>query len=405
MAEDKTLYDYWLVVYRQRAVVLLTVASAMAAAWILSKTLPPVFEAQCDFFFIQEMLPSSFFSPDSGPARRRVFPMTISELERSYKSIVDSNAILRLLRERISAEFRELDIDELDVDVAVTRDHVMRVTVWGPDPEMVARVANAYPQVVDDFLNDLTLRRQQEVLKAMEEEFSDAQRQLAAARDELRDFLLGQGASNVSNRARALMERRQTLEAEIQTTQAQIAAVDRRILEAEERFRSEAANEAVERLGSESMGARRETAPRGPQDSFYEQLRREVIESHVERAALEAKLASQRRSLREVMQRAGSSPTQRLREEEMEAGLGRARRMVESLAVRTAEMRAQANTRYDQVVILEEAETPTKPAFPIPLFDTLLAAPLGLLAGVYLAFLYDYILRVRRPRVAELQPT
>jgi uncharacterized protein involved in exopolysaccharide biosynthesis len=201
------------------------------------------------------------------------------------------------------------------------------------------------------------------------------------------------------------MERRQALEAEIQGTQAQLAAAKRRIVEAEERFRSEAANEAVERLGKGETGLQTTVAPRGPRDSFYEQLRRELVESNLEHSSLEAKLAAERRSLKDLEKQARPSPAQLLGEEAMEVRLARKQRMVESLAVRAAEMRAQATTRYDQVVILKESEVRDEPVFPNPLFNTLLAAPLGLLAGIYLAFLYDYILRVGRQRAADFQST
>jgi hypothetical protein len=48
--KERTLLDYWLVLYRRKWIIGLIVLSAMVTAWILSKTVAPFYEAKAVFF-------------------------------------------------------------------------------------------------------------------------------------------------------------------------------------------------------------------------------------------------------------------------------------------------------------------------------------------------------------------
>lgn len=48
--KERTLLDYWLVLYKRKWIIGLIVLSAMVTAWILSKTVAPFYEAKAVFF-------------------------------------------------------------------------------------------------------------------------------------------------------------------------------------------------------------------------------------------------------------------------------------------------------------------------------------------------------------------
>lgn len=408
MDDSRTLLDYWLVIYRNRAIVLLTLASAMATAWLVSESRDPIYRAQA-VFFLPELLSStssSFFSGPELPPRGPGLPGTNRERERSYLAILESKAIRKIVAEE--APGKSMARLRRDVDVEITRSHMVEVRVWDRAPDLAARVANAYPVAMERFLSSLSSGKRERDLEAMRDVLSDAEAQLDVARQELLDFLLEQGTPDAIQESLALIQRRQRLEDGVQAAQAELDALDRRLPEAEERFRREAAiwggGEAADE-GEIGRLIRDGATPRGPRDSYYEQLRREIASLRIERVALEEQLNSQRKTLAEVDERAGTSPRQRLKEEELRTALGRLQQMVETLAVRAAEGRAQAASQDQAVRVLEHAAPPVKPTLPLAIVDTLVAAPLGLIAGIYLAFFYDYILRVQRLRREEVGAT
>jgi uncharacterized protein involved in exopolysaccharide biosynthesis len=408
MDDSKTFFDYWLVIYRNRAIVLLTLASAMATAWLASVVRDPIYEAQTVFFLPNPVTSasSSFFAGPELPPRGPALPATNREQERTYLAILESEAIRKIVAEE--APGKSMARLKSEADVEITRNHTVEVRVWDRDPDLAARAANAYPVAMQRFLSSLSSDKRERDLGAMRDVLSDAEAELDVARQELLDFLLEQGTPDVGQESLALVQRRQQLEDAVQATQAELDALDQRLPDAEERFRREAAiwggGEAADEGEVERL-IRDGVPPRGARNSYYEELRRDVASLRIERAALQEKLNSQRGALAKLDKRAGLSPRQRLKEEELRTAVGRLQQMVETLTVKAAEERAQAASQDQAVSVLQHAAPPKKPAFPLAIVDTLVAAPLGLLAGIYLAFFYDYIVRVQRPRREEVGAT
>jgi uncharacterized protein involved in exopolysaccharide biosynthesis len=408
MDDSKTFFDYWLVIYRNRAIVLITLASAMTTAWLASEIRDPIYQAQTVFFVPNPVAAtsSSFFAGPELPARGPALPVTNREQERAYLAILESEAIRNIVAEE--APGKSAARLDRDADVEITRNHTVEVRVWDRDPDLAAQVANAYPVAMQRFLWSLSSEKRERDLEAMGDVLTDAEAELDVARQELLDFLLEQGTPDVGQESLALVQRRQQLEDQVRAVQTELDALDQRLPEAEDRFRREAAiwggGEAADE-GEIDRLIRDGVAPRGARNSYYEQLRREVASLRIERVTLEERLNSQRAALAELDERAGVSPRQRLKEEELRTAVGRLQQMVETLAVRAAEGRAQAASENQVVSVLQHAVPPEKPAFPLAIVDTLIAAPLGLLAGIYLAFLYDYILRVQRLRREEVGAT
>ena len=72
--EPRTFQEFGSFLYRRRAVILITAASASLAALAVSLSLPKVYEATCDFIVTEPSEPPSFFGPDgaNGAASREV---------------------------------------------------------------------------------------------------------------------------------------------------------------------------------------------------------------------------------------------------------------------------------------------------------------------------------------------
>ncbi len=156
--DPRTLLDYWLIVYRHRLIVLLTVLSACLTALVVSLFLPRIYEGVEEFYVSEFPAATAFFTPDggSGASREPPLPVILQEREKSFQGILESYTILQ----RVNKAVPEKSIDDLskDVDVMATRNHVLRVRVRDRSPVVAARVANAYAAALNDFFMSTSAR-------------------------------------------------------------------------------------------------------------------------------------------------------------------------------------------------------------------------------------------------------
>lgn len=76
---------------------------------------------------------------------------------------------------------------------------------------------------------------------------------------------------------------------------------------------------------------------------------------------------------------------------ELEREADSARQIYESLLQRLQETASQAKTQASNIVVVDEAQVPTRPYTPRPLTNMMMAFLIGLLGGVLLSFFYEYL--------------
>ncbi len=452
--QPRTLYDYWLVLYRGRGIIALTVLSAVATAYFVSKRLPPIYEAVSEFYVAPSQPTTSFFASTDAAAtavRNLVMPTITKELEASYVGLLDSEAIRKRVHSRVSEKpFIQL---AKDVDVKSTREHLLQVRVLDRSADIAARIANAYPWALNDFLTQVSVQRQQRTIMAMQSSLAQTETHLTRARHELQAFRVQVKIPDVNQEVANIMARQAELQAELEKARGRLKGVTSRTRVVGEQLQREAKRDAevfvesetvihsstTRKLMQEMSALQKEiatvrakssdhsvAADESVQDllrrldqkkrellntaedvrkrqvsdpvSFYEQLRRELVSLYVERAALEAEVTTSTNVLDELTRKVVKLPSQRLKGEELQSEVRRLEQMRDTLAVRYQEMQAQLINEQDLVVIVKEAELAREARFPSPLVDALVAALLGLIGGMYLTFLYEYVLRVRERR-------
>ncbi len=288
--ENKTFYDYWLVVYRRRVLVFLTVASAVLTAYFVSARLTPVYRAETEFFVTQDGRSGGL--PAKGGVLSSlasvVQPALQKESMKYYKGLLESGAIA----ERVKEQVGDVELDRLagKVDISATSTNLMRVRVRDPDPARAARIANAFPKALNGFL-------------------------LASSR---------------------------------QATERSLATVRKQISETE--------------------------------------------------AALDQSLKRLEAFLAEIKNPAATAET-KLQEENLRREVALHRRALENLLDNYQNLQARVETPADKVVVVTRGAAPKTPIFPLPVVNALIAAVLGLIGGIYLAFLVNYIAELRAARL------
>jgi uncharacterized protein involved in exopolysaccharide biosynthesis len=364
---SSSFLDFGKFLYRRRGVVALTAASAALTAGLVSFALPSVYQATCEFFVTEPIQPPTFFSPDggTGAANREVLlPVITQERERSYLGLLESVAVWqRVHREVPEKPFETLD---RDVDIEVTRKHIIRVTARDHDPGIAARTSNAYVKALDDFLFETSTQRQDQTSTNMTQQLARTRDELANASKELTTFQRSVETADVPREVQEIIDRRSAMEAALEQARVQLSKVESQISSAKAR-----------------------------------QLVDRVAEYEVEHAALVAEVKERKASLDDLTSRTQDLASQQRREEQLRANVARLQNMVDNLTRSVEESRAQGRSREDQVVVVKEAHPPVSPILPLPIIDAVVGLGVGLIAGLYLALLLDYIGRVtsgrRRP--------
>ncbi len=357
----RTLRDYWEILYRRRIVVVVTVVTAVASATVLSVNLSPVYEASCQFYVAEAAVPPDLFStedPTEALSRQLLLPTVAQERDRAYKGMLESAAV----RDLVVAAVPEQSPSNLDthVDISVSRTHLMRVSVRDGRADVAARTANAYARAMDDFLGGTRSRRQEKLSQSMAVQLTKTQAQLAGVNRELVAFLDSAGTADVQKEIQEIISYKASMEADLRR-----ARIDREAMQS--------------RIGS----------------AGDQQLSSTVTQYRVDRAALDAEIKAMTDALDGLTRRTAALVAQQPREEALRSKVSRLSQMVNNLTRRYEETQAQLLLRQDQVVVVQEAVAPAKPKLPAPAFNAVVAAILGLLAGIYLAFFYDYVMAKR----------
>jgi len=453
VVQTKSFDHYWLVLVRLRVVVFLTMAAAAATAYVTSLVIDPVYDARTQFYVVDDVDTGGVLL--SGAAGRQsrgaILPAMAEPTIATHIGILQTDAIRKIVHERVPQ--KPMPQLERDVDVWPVKKYLLGMRAWDEDPKVAAAVANAYPAALNEFLQSVAAQRARDNLRVLQESRAELETQLRTARKQREGFFDLRHTPSLKDELNKLLDRKSNLESSIQTTEARVQGIDQRIARAEEQLEREArvsmsslgalSSSVIQRLmkevsdtEAELAGARTEfdgkqgdKHPRikslmatlaqkqhnlrmenaGLQTSevktplsFYEQLRREILNHYKDRTATKAELAENRVALARLTARIERQQRGLSTEAEITAEVARLERMLDSAVLAIRNSQIDAAVQSDLVMVLSEASVATKPTVPVPLFNTFVAAVLGLIAGVYLAFAYDWLARVRvRARAAR----
>jgi uncharacterized protein involved in exopolysaccharide biosynthesis len=442
-----TAYDYWQILNRRRGMVGLTMASAVVVALVASLLLPPVYEAQCDFYIIAES-PNQLRSIGSLSAPTKtssVSPILFQDLEKWYQGTLESVSVRSIVRELVPN--KDLISLRRDVDIEYSRKHILSVRVRDGDPGVAAATANAYPAALTRFLLQIGERRERLLAESIDKTIKENDKQLEKLYERLRRLLLDARSPGLVNELQGFTARKAGLESEIASNSSKTEVIDKNIKMTMDAL-SEEARRTVTTQGTQLIStlqrlqndiadieadlaaARAEfDGPQGEQypkvrelvarlaqrrqsleheleavrsgdpvrepSSTYEQLRRELLNLYRDRLSTTATLAEKKAELAALSARADEMQVPTQREQDIRAEITSLEQARQGLRSRADDMVTENAAESAPVVILASAYPPTEAKFPLAVFNTLVAALLGLIAGAYVALAYDYVCRVR----------
>ena len=394
MHQDKTLYDYWMVCYRRRLTILVLVSTAVAGALLISASLPPVYEARAMFY-----VPSSATTQRSNTGDTAIpLPASNQDDAKANIGILKGRDALRAMAQRFPA--RSTDALQRDVDFTAGRDGIIQVYVRDRDPARAAAIANAYPQYFNDFLGARMQQRSEPKFQALRARITEVAAQLLALGVGRRQ-LATLTSSALDGQALELVKNREALLKELDDLKGAIAA----------------------RSASRSRGERLRVAASPVIDELERQLdeidldlaklRVRTLPNHPDQVALVARRAVAQTALLLKLDELNARDAARAeivtgmlasRDRRVKAIPDHQNRLAE-IDQQLADLRAAmsflknsleelllASTRSPQVgIVIESAELPAVPVFPIAWLNAVVAALVASLVGILYALLLEYI--------------
>lgn len=244
-----------------------------------------------------------------------------------------------------------------EVQGDLERGQSLMVLVSDPDPERAARVANAYPEVVNELVGHITgesTRRKQELLSAA---VAEARRRLEETEARTVAFER-QGAPEIREQMRASLEAAVELQRQINIKEIQLSQL------------------------------RRTATPENPE------LRRLTAEVGALRDQLRRMTAGTGDA--SVLPALGASPELRATAVGLLREYTEAEAVYTSLAASLAQTQIAANNRLPVLTVLDPALVPTRPAGRGSVFLAVIAGVLGLTVGVVAVMVSEYLRAARR---------
>jgi len=445
--DDRTLGDYLEVVYRRRLTILVVILSAACFAYYFSKKLPPRYEARAVFYLPQDVVGLGE-GPEHGKAR---VPVPAHELTESYATLLQTADALRAMAER----FPEKSLAEFfrDVDIVVTRESLIRVYVRDSDPRVAADVANGFIDYFRDFHRRTIQSQLDDSIARVNRRIAEVQGEKSTAETALKQFHETNNIVSLGTETIRLEEQRLAHRESIRAADVSMVEIRRRVQGIEEQLSAEAASyesgeiilpnpvldslkQNLTRLEVEIAGKQTDLRPDHPDmvslreqyararenlqteidrvirsksklpGTLYAQLRQELVGRYVDLAAVEARREGLIRAIENIDQRAAMIPALTADLEQLRENIDRPR----DLLVRLFATRDGLETRRLQVgelaIVLEEAQPPTGPVFPIPILNVGIAVGGAIIAGIIYALFLDHMeirKRLRRMKDLEMQ--
>lgn len=449
--EEKTLLDYWLVLYRQRWVISLIILSAMITAGVISIMINPVYEAKAVFFIPQTPDVITYFSPSAKEtmARSPLVPLASRKPHSAYIGILKSKAIAEL----VQREFPHRTIEDLyrkDVDFSLSNEYMIEIYARDRDPLNAAGIANAYVKHFNKLLSEYSMPIWVRNQGMIEEEIKVNKERLSKARQALQEFQQENKSADLDAEIQQLISLKTEFQSKFESTEvtrreneSRIAALKRQIRKEAslytssdfvisspilEKLRKDLTEVEIKMAGmkgklrqdasseflilknqynliEKNISAEIQQILRSQikkPDTFYETIRQRLVNLLVEKQRIQAGLQAYRVVIDGIAERIQKIPELIARMDSLKMDVQRNKTILETLEMDLEETKMQRKRELQVVVVVDEAKPPTDPSFPIPWLNVLVAGMAGLIAGIFYSFFVNFLEETRDKRIYRL---
>jgi len=440
---EKTLMDYWLVLYQRKRTILMIIFTGILSAGIISYILPPIYQANIVFFLSDKPDTLTFLSPASPQEIKRtpLLPIANEEQQAVYLGILKSKSLMAKVSEKTGKSYDRLG---KDTDFRISNEYLIELYSRDENPTIAANVANAYVEIFNDFLDSFASGPTGKKRRAMEDEINNIKRKLKKEEDELRRFKLKNRSLFINEDASAINREKINMQMEVEKVQISLRVNDDHVAKLVDLLAEEAqiyvsspliySNPIIMRLRTQLSDIENamvsltvdiqglhpdmvklknqyekkkkeleieikkivESAAKAP-DSFHEKLRQQLVNALVERQSTQARIMALKTAIDNLERRMESFPVLQAEVENISRQAALYKNTLDNLRLQLDEMKAQEKRKMQNVIIVSPALLPELPVYPSILLNVIVALLLGLIIGIFYCFFMNYVENVKDP--------
>ncbi len=448
---EKTLIDFWIVLYKRKiAIALITLISILTTVVLSLFVIKPVYEAIA-VFYVPASLPSlSYMTTDATEkmAREIVVPPTVKKESSPYVGLLKST----IIAEYVHQEYPRKKVGKLlrsDIDFELSNEYMIRIYSRDEDPVLAANVANAYMKYLNLLLQEASLKNSDQDRSLLSEQLADVDKDLQEAKDELKLFEEQNNIASIDEEIKNLTGQRISFQTQLENTRILISENGKKIQSTVEQLKKEGnmiaendfllTNSSIEYLQKKlsdqaaqiaaasveleekhpDMKALRkqykETSDRlksevqnlvssqiKPESTFFEQLRQNLINLIVDQDKLQASMKGYTDTIDRINKRLYRLPSINKEWTRLRDKIEQYKKIYEQLETDLQETEMQQARKIQYVVAVDYAKPPGNPSFPILWLNVIVALLFGLLTGIFYVFLVDYIEETSRIRKRKI---
>jgi len=440
-----TLYDYWQDIYERKILLLTVTLSAAVFAYLISIVLPPLYEAKVTFYAPANLNPPTYTGSDAaGRVAQGPFLPTPDEKAAAVDiGILLSQDVYRALNDK----FPERSVDSLrkNVDIDVSDQFMIDIHVRDKDPDLAAAIANALPVLYRQFHVTALRGRLTGVSETLEQQLTQFDAEIADTSRQIQEMKVqtgvidpGTAEARLANAADAFARDLDQTQTELEATAERVRGLKQQLeqgrvagmlvgtdsvitpdieiylskitqLEVQEAGLPDPSDGASRDSVRTQIDATREQLQKAVQGVIasqsklptpvLESLRQQLVSQTVEHAYLAAKryaiagaLARLTTEKPSLVSASGDLARLTQRLTQMES-------IREEMTRNLMEAKLQLQDPPVEVVIVQSGVPPTRPVFPLPVLNTVVAALTGIAVGCYYALLMGYLARLKRARI------
>lgn len=447
--ENKTLLDYWLILYRRRWLIGLIMLAAMVVSGLISIKLTPIYESRAIFFVPEnpDIVSFSNLASSQGLIKLPALPKIAESPHSPYIGILKSNAIKKLVQE----EYPGKTMGDLkwDVDFSLSDSYMLNIYARDADPETAAGVANAYIKNFNHLLDQYSMASIGENQTFIEEQINGIQERLSEARHRQHEFQKANNVVDIGRYKQNLLEKSLEYHQKIiatnvshQEIQTKINAVKTEMEKEADLYKSTELivgsplilklRQELSDLELQMASLKSELRDSHPdvvslknryqqtienlnieferisksqikhQDSSYEYLRRQLINLLVDKEIITAVLKTYSALSAEVDEELLLIPQLLAEFDTLTMETEKYRNILINLNMKLEEITMQTIREPRQAIVVEGAVPSPKPSFPVLWLNVLVAGLLGWAGGCFYAFFVEYLEGTERQRIFNL---
>ncbi|MBW3021330.1 hypothetical protein KY328_00260, partial [Candidatus Woesearchaeota archaeon] len=450
--QQKTLLDYWIVLYKKKkAIAIITVISVITVI-ILSEIITPVYESKAVFYIPVSSQALSYLSTTAidDLSRDTKMPTSDKDAFAPYIGMLKS----RKIAERVHHQFPQKKIEKLlhaDIDFELSNEFMINVYSRDTDPVLAADVANSYVDNLNILLEEASSENLIKDIPLIEKQMTETEKKLINAEDALKSLEENSNIASIDEEIKNLTVQRISFQDKLESTDALIKENEERIISFSDQLKKEQAlyseqdfslfetNPLIEHLQKSLSDLSAQIASTTvdlkeshpdvvmlkrqyaeteeklkkeiqhfissqikSENTFYEELRQNLVNLLVEKNGLQALKKGYSEATNRVNERLKNLPSIKTEWNRLNEETERHKRTYEQLERNLEEAKMQHSRQMQFVVVVDSAKPQEDPSFPILWLNILVALICGPIAGVLYAFFSNYIEETRKVRTRKI---